>query len=97
MRRAEAIKILREHEGELRASGVDGLFLFGSTARDEATRDSDIDLFFDHDEGSLSLFKMMDLQNRAAEILGARTEMVSRRSLHPMLKEGIERSAIQVF
>lgn len=41
----EAIGRLREHEAALRRLGVDRLFLFGSTARDEAGEASDVDLF----------------------------------------------------
>lgn len=41
----EALATLREHKGELnRRFGVVGLALYGSTARDEATLDSDIDI-----------------------------------------------------
>jgi uncharacterized protein len=43
--RKEAIARLKRHEAELKALGVDHLYLFGSTARDEAGADSDIDLF----------------------------------------------------
>ncbi len=41
----EALAVLREHKGELnRRFGVVELALYGSTARDEATLDSDIDI-----------------------------------------------------
>jgi uncharacterized protein len=56
MRREDVIARLKEHEAELRRLGVEHLYLFGSTARDEAGDDSDVDLFFDHPEGSLGLF-----------------------------------------
>jgi uncharacterized protein len=36
---------LRAHEAELERLGVERLYLFGSTARGEATDDSDVDLF----------------------------------------------------
>jgi predicted nucleotidyltransferase len=45
MRRAEAISLLKLHEAELRQLGVEHLYIFGSTARNEARNDSDIDLF----------------------------------------------------
>jgi uncharacterized protein len=56
MRREDVIARLKEHEAELRRLGVEHLYLFGSTARDKARDDSDVDLFFDHPEGSLGLF-----------------------------------------
>jgi predicted nucleotidyltransferase len=71
--------------------------LFGSTARDNAREDSDIDLFFDHERGKLGLFQLMDVKERAAEILGRKTDIMTRRSLHPVLRQRIEASALQVF
>ena len=56
MERDQAIARLREHEAELKKLGVESLYLFGSTARDEAGPDSDIDLFFDYQEGKFGLF-----------------------------------------
>jgi predicted nucleotidyltransferase len=97
MQRDDAIAILKEHESELRRLGVEHLYLFGSTARGEAREDSDVDLFFDHPEGSHGLYQLMDVKNAAARILGRKTDIMTRRSLHPVLRERIEASAVQVF
>ncbi len=42
------------------------LYLFGSTTRDGAGEDSDVDLFFDHPEGSLGLFALVEVKETAA-------------------------------
>src|SRR5258707_389592 len=97
MTRAEAIRRLKDHQAELKRLGVESLYLFGSTVRDEAREDSDIDLFFDHPEGSLGLFQLMDVKEATARILGHKTDIMTRRSLHPVLKAQIEASALQVF
>jgi predicted nucleotidyltransferase len=97
MNRNAAISRLREHETELKKLGVEHLYLFGSTARGEAREDSDVDLFFDHPVGSLGLFQLMDVKDTAARILGRKTDIMTRRSLHPVLREKIEASALQVF
>jgi predicted nucleotidyltransferase len=97
MRRDDAIAVLRAHEAELKRLGVEHLYLFGSTARDEARDDSDVDLFFDHPEGSLGLFALMEVKQAAAGILGCRTEIMTRRSLHKVLRPAIEAAAIPVF
>jgi hypothetical protein len=97
MERTEAIAKLKQHEAELKRLGVEHLYLFGSTARNEAGEDSDVDLFFDHPEGSLGLFELMDIKEAAARILERKTDIMIRRSLHPVLREQIEASALQVF
>lgn len=97
MKRAEAISRLRAHEAELKGLGVDRLYLFGSTVRDDARDDSDIDLFFDHEKGKLGLFELMDVKERAADILGCKTDIMTRNSLHPLLRKRIEDSAVRVF
>jgi uncharacterized protein len=97
MNRDIAIARLREHEAVLKQLGVQHLYLFGSTARGEAREDSDVDLFFDHPLGSLGLFELMDVKDTAARILGRKTDIMTRRSLHPALRERIEASALQVF
>ena len=97
MDRDAAIAKLREHQAELKRLGVEHLYLFGSTARGEAREDSDVDLFFDHPLGSLGLFALMDVKDAAARILGRKADIITRRSLHPALRERIEASALQVF
>jgi predicted nucleotidyltransferase len=72
MERGEVIAKLKQHEAELKRFGVEHLYLFGSTARGEAGEDSDVDLFFDHPEGSLGLFVLMDVKEAAARTLGAK-------------------------
>jgi hypothetical protein len=47
MRRDDVIAKLMETEPALRGLGVAALYLFGSHARDEASRDSDVDVFVD--------------------------------------------------
>jgi predicted nucleotidyltransferase len=50
--RRRSIARLQQHEAELKRPGFEHLYLCGSTARDEAREDSDVNLFFDHPEGS---------------------------------------------
>jgi len=97
MQRETAIATLKAHEAELKQLGVQHLYLFGSTARGEARDDSDVDLFFDHPEGSLGLFELMDVKDAASRILGRKADIMTRRSLHRLLRSQIEASAQQVF
>ncbi|MGH6884892.1 MAG: nucleotidyltransferase family protein [Geminicoccales bacterium] len=97
MDRETAIASLRRHADELRAEGVATLYLFGSTARDEAREASDVDLFFDYDNPKFSLVELVRVKDRIKAILGVEADVMTRDSLHPLLKERIEASAFRVF
>jgi hypothetical protein len=97
MQRDEAITKLREHAAELRQLGVQHLHLFGSTARGEAGEDSDVDLFFDYERGKLGLFELMDVKERTSRILGRKADVMTRDSLHKVLRSRIEAAGLQVF
>ena len=51
MSREQVIDTLRAHERELKEAGIVRLSLFGSTARNNAGPDSDVDLLAAFDEG----------------------------------------------
>jgi predicted nucleotidyltransferase len=97
MERTEAIAKLKQHQAELKQLGVQHLYLFGSTARGEANEDSDVDLFFDHPIGSIGLYELLDVKQAATRILGQKADIMTRRSLHRVLRAEIEASALQVF
>jgi predicted nucleotidyltransferase len=96
MKRDEAISRL-QHEADLKRLGVEHLFMFGSTAGGEAGDDSDVGLFFDHEKGTLGLFELMDVKEYAARILGRKTDIMTRDSLHKMLRQTIEAAAVREF
>ena len=97
MNRDQVIEKLRAHEAELHGFGVAHLYLFGSVAREEARASSDVDLFFDTDNPRFSLIELVDVQERVQDILGAESDVMTRASLHPMLRTRIEAEALQVF
>jgi uncharacterized protein len=97
MNRGEAIRRLRQHEAELKWLGVAHLYLFGSTAGDEANEGSDVDLFFDYEKGKLGLFELMDVKSYAGNILGCKADIMTRDSLHKTLRRRIEETALRVF
>jgi predicted nucleotidyltransferase len=97
MGRDHVIAALRAHEADLHRCGVAHLYLFGSVAREEARADSDVDLFFDTDNPRFSLIELVDVQERVADILHAESDVMTRDSLHPMLRARIEAEALRVF
>jgi hypothetical protein len=97
MDRDHVLATLRRHDADLRRLGVSSLFLFGSVSRDEGGSASDVDLFFDFDDPAFSLVELVALQDQIAGLLHARTDVMSRGSIHPRLRAAIEGSAVQVF
>lgn len=98
MTSSEILKRLSEQADTIRAMGATSLYLFGSASRDEATDQSDIDLFIDYDETRrFSLIDLVGMKQHLEEAMSTDVDITTRDSLHPMLKETIERSAIRVF
>ncbi len=99
MQAATIIATLREHEGELRSVGVEHLSLFGSWARGTAvpTR-SDIDLIAHFDaRREYSLLDRVRLENRLAEILGVKVDLVPAKALKDGIRERVVREAVHAF
>jgi predicted nucleotidyltransferase len=98
MRRDEAIAKLKASEDAVRALGATSLYLYGSTARDEADLVSDVDVFVEYDTSkSFDLFDLVGIKHALEDRLNAEVDVATRDGLHPMLRKRIERSAIQVF
>lgn len=83
MTRDEAIARLRPHVADLRHEGVRGLALFGSTARNEARPDSDIDLLVDIDLDAHPAFDLLALVG-----IGLRIEDDLGVPVHPIVLQG---------
>jgi len=98
MKRHEAISLLSGKADVIRALGVDALYLFGSTARDEARDESDVDLFFDYEDSRVfTLVDLVTLRDAIADILDHDADVIARNSLHSYLRPRIESEAIKVF
>jgi uncharacterized protein len=86
---------LRRNKGEiLKEFPVRRLALFGSLARQEETKDSDVDILVDVDP-SIGL-KFVTLADRLQEILHCKVDLVSRRGVKPSLLKVIEKESIAV-
>jgi predicted nucleotidyltransferase len=98
MNRSEAVSKLKQVADAVRARGATSLYLFGSAARDQARRDSDVDLFVDYDPNKkFSLVDLVGIKLYLEDALGVEVDVTTKDSLHPMLRNDIERSAIRVF
>jgi hypothetical protein len=99
MNRAEVIARLKAVEPVLRARGIAALYLFGSYARDEERKDSDIDLFADPaDAENFGLMPLFDTQAVIERALpGLKLSYSTRDAIEPCYRPAIERDAIRIF
>jgi len=95
MRRDEVLAILRAHRDDLRRLGARSLSLFGSTARDEARVDSDIDLLVELAEPA-TFDAFMDLKFYLEDLFGCQIDLVTNKALKPRIRPSVEREAILV-
>ncbi len=72
----------------LKKNHVKKAALFGSFARGEATKKSDIDLLIEF-KGKKSLFDLVGLKLELEETIGRKVDVVTYKSLHPRLKDRI--------
>ncbi|HRO03140.1 MAG TPA: nucleotidyltransferase family protein [Terricaulis sp.] len=86
---------IREMRPWLTAQGVARIAVFGSTARDAARADSDIDLLVEFAPGRTpDLFAFAGLKLELEERLGAPVDLFTPDSLHPGLRARIEPTLI---
>jgi predicted nucleotidyltransferase len=98
MNRTQVLQSLKDRTAAIRAMGATSLYVFGSTARDEAGRDSDLDVFIDYDiNGRFNAFDLVGIKQFLEQELGVDVDVTTRDGLHPMLRADIERSAVRVF
>ena len=96
--RNEAVRLLRAHAGAIKAIGATSLYLFGSTARDEAGEGSDLDLFVDYDEnGDFSAIELVRLQNYISDALEIEADVTTRDGLHPLIRDEVVARAERIF
>jgi uncharacterized protein len=95
MKRDEVLSILTQHRMGLKDLGVKLLAIFGSVARDEARPDSDVDILVEF-EGAVTFDRYMDVKFYLEDLLETRVDLVSQRSLKPLIRSTIEQEAIYV-
>jgi predicted nucleotidyltransferase len=98
MNRTEAIRKLRPFADALKARGATSLYLFGSTARNEAGGKSDLDLFLDYDpKGKFNALDLVAAKRLLQRGLGIKVDLTTRAGLHPLIRKKIEAEATRVF
>lgn len=96
MQKHQALQLLTQHKPELvRRFGVTELALFGSTARDEARDDSDIDVMVTF-EGRSNAKRYFGVLFYLEDLLGCPVDLVQEGVIRPELKPYIEKDLIHV-
>ncbi len=96
MKKNEAIKILRAHKTQLKQEfGVTDLALFGSTSRDTAGPQSDIDILVSFD-GPATSARYFGLQFFLEDLFGIPVDLVTDKALRSELRPYVEQEAIHV-
>jgi len=94
--RTEVLEKLTQSKPVLKARyGVTRLALFGSTVRDSARPDSDIDILVSFD-GPATSERYFGVQFFLEDLLGRSVDLVTDKALRPELRPFIEREAVHV-
>jgi len=96
MNRSNAIQLLAQSKPVLASRyGVKKLALLGSTARDTAQSDSDIDVLVAFD-GPATSERYFGVQFYLENLFGGRIDLVTEKALRPELRPFIEKEAVHV-
>lgn len=96
MNRARALELLTQSKPVLATRyGVTQLALFGSTARDAARSDSDIDILVAFD-GPATSERYFGVQFYLEDLFGCEVDLVTEKALRAELRPFIEKEAVRV-
>ncbi len=96
MEREQILQLLAQHKPQLaQRYGVLRLALFGSTARDSASAESDIDILVAFDGPAISQ-RYFGVEFYLEDMLGRPVDLVTEKALRTELRPHIEREALHV-
>ena len=96
MDRSRALELLARSKSALAARyGVTHLALFGSTARNAARSDSDIDILVAFD-GPATSERYFGVQFYLEDLFGGAVDLVTEKALRPELRPFVEKEAVHV-
>lgn len=96
MTRQQTLQLLQAHKAELaQRFGIARLALFGSTVRDTARADSDVDVLVSFD-GPATSARYFGVQFYLEDLLGAPVDLVTDKALRPQLRPYVEQEAVDV-
>ena len=93
MKRDEVLRLLATHRKELLALGVQSLAVFGSVVHGEAGPDSDVDILVEFAK-PVGFFAFLEVKEHLEGLLGCSVDLVTRKALHPRLRDEILNEAV---
>jgi len=96
MNRDDTLQMLRQHKAELmKRYDVNQLSLFGSTVRNQARADSDVDILVSFN-GAATSKRYFGVQFYLEDLLGQPVDLVTDKALRAELRPYIEKDAVNV-
>ena len=91
----DALRILREHENVMiERFGVKKVGVFGSFAKGEEHRGSDVDILVEFKEGQKTFGNYMELKFYLEELFGREVDLVIETAIKPRLRGQILKEAV---
>lgn len=96
MRLKKAKEILAKNKRALHGRfGIHSMRIFGSYARGEQKKGSGIDIIVEFEEVP-GLFGLVEAEQHLSGLLGAKVDLVTRKSLHPLIAKRALKEAVAV-
>ena len=94
MERDEVLSLLKSRKRRLKKFGVHSISIFGSIVRNQAHKNSDVDILVNF-EKPVGLFEYARLKLYLEELLGREVDLVTPEALRKELREDILKEAIR--
>jgi len=92
----EITEILKEHKKEIcERYKVKEIGVFGSFARGEQRKSSDVDILVEFEE-TPDVFQLIDLEDYLKELLNTKVDLVRKRAIRPELKDVILKEVVNI-
>ena len=92
--RSDVLDLLENQRESLRQFGVRELGVFGSFARNEQTRDSDVDVLVDLENHTFHAY--MDLLFFLEDLFGRKVDLVMKETIKPIIRNRILAETVNV-
>ena len=95
---AEVANMIPRIQAYLKTQPVEYAYLFGSCARGEETKDSDVDILFaPQKEAYFSLLTYARIQLELEELLHRKVDFVAEGTLRPLVEKSVQKDKFKIY